>query len=79
MTTVRNCARRRRTGEFLSWQHYTHFPATATFAPDVLILGKAMQLACVASKKPGAAAATAKGGIVELPLGWLQLITGQYT
>jgi hypothetical protein len=41
---------RRRTGEFLSWQHYKRFLATATFAPDVLILGKAIQLACVATK-----------------------------
>lgn len=62
---------RRRTGEFLSWQHYTHFPATATFAPDVLILGKAMQLACVATKKvPAVTATTSEGGTVKLPGGF---------
>ena len=65
---------RRRTGEFLSWQHYTHFPATATFAPDVLILGKAMQLACVATKKVPAATATTSEGRrtvkVKLPGGF---------
>lgn len=59
--------RRRRTGEFLSWQHYTHFPATAKFSPDLLILGKAMQLACVATKNvPAATATTDKGATVKL-------------
>lgn len=68
---MRNGARRRRTGEFLSWQHYTHFPATSTFAPDVLILGKAMQLACVATKKVPAVTGKGRGRPgLELPGGF---------
>jgi hypothetical protein len=71
MTDFRNGVRRCRTGEFLSWQHYTHFPATATFAPDVLILGKAMQLACIATKKVPASTGTIDNGVtVKLPGGF---------